>query len=209
MKTRTPVAVLGAALLTTSFVALSGAGAARETVPAANVAAGADTYGVDAAHTSVVFRIKHLGVSYFYGRFNAIDGSYALDAENPGASSIEVTVDTESVDTNSERRDNHLKSPDFFNAKQFPEIAFKSTGITKADNGDFLVEGDLTMLGVTKPISVTVEKTGEAETRMGVRSGFETQFNIKRSDYGMSWGVDNGLLGDEVQIMIAVEGVKG
>jgi len=204
MKTRTPVAVLGAALLTTSFVALSGAGAARETVPAANVAAGADTYGVDAAHTSVVFRIKHLGVSYFYGRFNAIDGSYALDAENPGASSIEVTVDTESVDTNSERRDNHLKSPDFFNAKQFPEITFK--GKLKKKGDGYEAQGTFTLRGVSKQITVPLKRIGTKEAMGGLRTGFEGEFTISRKAYGINWRPE--ALGDEITLMLGIEGLN-
>jgi len=210
MHSRIFAAVLGTAGLAAGVVGLSVANASSEAgrLPGATTAS-AETYNVDGTHTSVVFRVEHLGVSHFYGRFNEVSGTFSLDEEDPSSSSIDMTVVAESVDTNSTRRDNHLRSPDFFNAKQFPEITFTSTDVSKDSYGNFVVEGDFTLLGVTKPVTVKVRKTGEGETPMGQRAGFETTFEIDRSAYGMSWGIDNGALGDEVRLMVAVEGTKG
>ena len=168
---------------------------------------GADTYKVDSVHSSVVFRIKHLGVVNVYGRFNEISGTIIFDKENPSKSAVDFTVPTESVDTHVDKRDQHLKSPDFFNAKQFPVITFKSKEVKKTDENTFQMTGDLTLHGVTKPLTIDFKKGGEAKGMQNeYRSGGETQFTIKRSDYGMNFML-NGL-GDEVNVMVAIEGVR-
>jgi len=166
--------------------------------------ASADTFKLDPAHSEVVFQVEHLGVSKIYGRFNTIAGSFNLD-DDASKVSFEATIPVESLDTAIAPRDKHLKSPDFFNAKQFPEITFKSTDVKK--NGDnFDVTGDLTLHGVTKSITVTLTKIGQAQTQMGERAGFDAQFTIKRSDYGMSFMI--GPVSDEISLMINLEGVK-
>ena len=166
-----------------------------------------DTYSVDPVHSTVIFRIKHLGVSYFYGRFNSPTGTFAFDPENPAGSSFDITVRTERVDTHSPRRDGHLKSADFFNAKQFPEITFKSTSVKKVRGDTLQVTGDLGLHGQTRQITIDLQHIGSRDTgRMGQRCGFETTFTIKRSDFGMTY-MPNGL-GDEVTLMISLEGVK-
>jgi polyisoprenoid-binding protein YceI len=166
----------------------------------------ADNYKVDPVHSSIVFRIKHFNVSWFYGRINAPEGTVVDDAGDPTKSSFDVQLKVANIDTGNPKRDEHLKSPDFFSAKEFPTLSFKSTSVKKA--GDKLeVSGDLTIHGQTKPITVTLERVGAADTKMGSRVGYAGEFTIKRSDFGMSKMTD--MLGDEVTIMLGLESVKG
>jgi len=167
---------------------------------------GADTYKVDPIHSSLVFSAKHLGVANFYGRFNEITGTVTFDTADPSKSSVELTVPVESIDTHNDKRNQHLKSPDFFNAKQFPTLTFKSTKIEGAGN-IYRVSGDLAIHGVTKPITIefrrgTDGKGGQGETR----GGGETQFTIKRSDDEMKFMT--GPVGDDVNIIVSLEGIK-
>ncbi len=163
-------------------------------------------FDVDPVHSTIIFGINHLGVSTFYGRINNPTGEFHLDPANPAASSFKISAKTENVDTNSGDRDRHLKSGDFFDAKQFADITFRSTAVDRSGKSTYNVTGDLTLHGVTRPINIVVEHIGTKETRMGVRSGFSTNFTIKRSDFGMGFML--GMLGDEVTLMIGIEGVK-
>lgn len=167
---------------------------------------GVDTYKVDPVHSSVIFGIKHNGVTNFYGAFKEISGTVTFDAADPSKSSVELTVPVENIDTRSEKRDQHLKSPDFFNAKQFPAITFKSNKIE--GNGDsYKISGDLTIHGVTKPITVDFKRGPDGKGGQGKTvGGGETRFTIKRSDYDMKFMV--GPLGDDVNIVLSLEGAK-
>ena len=165
----------------------------------------ADNYKVDPVHSSVVFKIDHFGVAPFYGRFNGPTGTIALDKADASKSTFAFELKTENVDTGNQKRDAHLKSPDFFDAKQFPTITFKSKSV-KADGDKFEVTGDLTMHGVTKEITLPFTKTAEKETKMGYRTGWTTETTLKRSEYGIK-GME-GALGEDVQIIIALEAVK-
>lgn len=168
----------------------------------------ADTYTIDPEHASVMFKVKHLGVSYTWGRFNDVKGSFVLDEANPAASRIEVVIKTESVDTGNERRDRHLRNADFFDAAQFPEIRFVSKTVSRAEPNQFTVTGDLTLHGVTRPLTVTVNKVGAgADPWGGQRAGGELTFTVKRSDFGMSYGLPN-VVGDEVTLFVSLEGIK-
>lgn len=170
-------------------------------------ASAADTYLVDGSHSSIVFRIRHLNVSWFYGRFNKVTGQFRVDEANPAGSSIQLEIDADSVDTANQRRDQHLKSPDFFNAVEFPKITFRSKQVRKADEGVFEVTGDLTLHGVTREVTVRAEHVGTGPGQRGEqRAGFEAVFTIKRSDFGMSFM--QGPLGDEVRLVISLEGVR-
>jgi len=163
-----------------------------------------DSYSIDAAHSFVIFRINHLGISAAYGRFDAFSGTFKLDGGTPSALTFEL--DAESVDSGNADRDKHLKSPDFFNAKQFPVIQFTSREI-KAHGDHFEVSGDLTMLGVTKPLSFMVKHTGEGKDPWGnFRTGWHGEFTVKRSDFGMSYMLEG--LGDEVTLLVSIEGIK-
>jgi len=164
-----------------------------------------DAWKIDREHSSVIFKIKHAGASWFYGAFKSISGSFTLGTEQPADNKIDVLIDAGSIDTRDKKRDQHLMSPDFFDAKQFPDITFKSRSATPRGEA-FEVVGDLTLRGVKKPVTVTVDKTGEGEF-YGKRIGYEVVFTIKRSDFGMDYGISQKVLGDEVTLMVAVEGV--
>lgn len=183
--------------------------AAPEVQPTTSTA-NATSYKLDGVHSSVVFCIKHLGVSPFYGRFNEMTGSFTFDAAEPEAATFNVEIKTQSVDSNAEGRDRHLKSGDFFNAREFPVITFKSTEVTSTGDKTMAITGDLTMHGVTKPITASATFGGEGDrgTRFGYRAGFDIQFNVNRSDFGMDMYASNGMLGDDVKLMIGLEGKR-
>ena len=167
---------------------------------------GADSYTVDPVHSSIVFGIKHNGVTDFYGAFKAISGTVMFDSADASKSTVELTVPVESIDTRNEKRDQHLKSPDFFNAKQFPTITFKSSKI-EGSGESYKISGDLTVHGVTKPITVDFKRGADGKGGQGKTvGGGEARFTIKRSDYDMKFM--EGPLGDEVNIILSLEGAK-
>ena len=166
----------------------------------------AENYKVDPVHSFIVFKVNHLGVSNAWGRFNDPQGTVVWDDNDPSKGRVEVSVQTAKVDTGNPKRDQHLKSPDFFNAAQFPTLTFKSKSITKKGDGEFEVAGDLTVHGVTKPVTVTVKKIGEADTQMGHRAGWETTFTVKRSDFGVNFMPDG--LSDEITVILGLEAKK-
>jgi len=167
----------------------------------------AETYKLDPEHTSVVFRVKHLGVAYVYGRFNGPTGAFVLDESAPSKSAIEVQVNVKNVDTAVEKRDNHLKSPDFFNAEEHPLVSFKSTSVKKINHQTYEVSGNLTLLDKSRPITVKAHDTGSGKDPWGnFRRGFETAFTIKRSEFGMNFMLDG--VSDEVVITVSVEGIR-
>jgi polyisoprenoid-binding protein YceI len=169
-----------------------------------------DNYKADPVHSSVVFRIGHVNISYVYGRFNDPTGSFTLDEADPDKSSFNVEIQVASVDTHNDKRDAHLKSPDFFNAKQYPAITFKSTAVKKGAANTLDVTGDLTLHGVTRSMTIPVEVTGKGEFPPGQRrAGIEATFTIKRTDFDIK-GIPAmpTAVGDEVRLMVALEGVK-
>ncbi|MDQ7007169.1 MAG: YceI family protein [Acidobacteriota bacterium] len=167
----------------------------------------ADTYKIDPVHTNVIFAIEHLGVSKFHGRFNDVSGTFTIDKADPAASSIHLEIKAASVDTHSEKRDNHIKSPDFFNVRQFPVITFKSTKVS-AKGKTWTISGDLSFHGVTRNITVDFHLIGEGKDPWGnYRAGGTVRFTIKRSDFGMKYM--QGPLGDEVEIIVNIEGIRG
>jgi polyisoprenoid-binding protein YceI len=165
----------------------------------------AEKYTADPVHSTLVFRVKHVNTTDFWGRFNTIAGSFTLDEANPAGCQFEFTVKADSVDTGNGARDKHLKGPDFFNAVQFPEISFKSQSIKQSGNG-YEVTGDLTLHGVTKPTTIRIVPTGKGEMRGKAIAGIAVTFQIKQSDFGMTKNV--GPLGDEVLIHAGIEGQK-
>jgi polyisoprenoid-binding protein YceI len=167
---------------------------------------GADNYNIDAMHTSAVFKIGHLGLSWIYGRFNDVAGDFVIDAADPSKSSFTLTIKTESVDTGNAKRDGHLRSPDFFNAKEFPLITFKSTAVKAVKDG-YDVTGDLMLHGVTKSVTLSLRGGRTAEFPKGMqRTGFSTDAVLRRSEHGMDRMV--GPVGEEVYISVSFEGVK-
>jgi polyisoprenoid-binding protein YceI len=166
----------------------------------------ADDYAVDGMHAGIYFRIGHLGLSRIYGRFDDFSGNFTLDPDDPGKCSFTMTIKAQSIDTNNQKRDNHLRSPDFFNVKQFPTITFVSSGVKPSKDG-YEVTGDLTMHGVTKPVSFALVGGKKAEFPPGVqRTGFSTELTLKRSDFGIEKFAE--AVSDEVQIAISFEGTK-
>lgn len=149
------------------------------------VAAGANT--LDPVHSSVHFRVKNRGVAYVYGRFDAISGSMTFDPAKPESGALSLDVNVESVNTNAPKRDQHLRSGDFFNAAQFPKATFVSNSFKKSGEQRFEVVGDFTLHGVTRPLTVTLEHTGSAKVGPKMHHGFHTEFEIKRSDFGITF----------------------
>ncbi len=172
------------------------------TVGAGGAIASADQWKVDPDHSAIVFSISHLDTSNQHGRFNEIAGSVNTGEQ----ASFGFTVQAASVDTNNAKRDDHLRGPDFFNAKQFPTITFESTEAT-ANEAGYALTGNITLHGVTNPITVQMVKVGEADDPWGKhRVGFESSFTVNRSDFGM----DNMLemVGDEVTLTVSFEAIR-
>jgi len=171
------------------------------------VARAADTYKVDPVHSSISFMISHVGISNIHGRFNDFAGNITIDQAHPAKSSFALSIPINSIDTNNVKRDEHLRAPDYFNAKQFPTMSFQSTKV-KAVDGGYEVTGDLTLHGVTKPVSFTL-KGGDrvVEFPKGTtRIGLVSKLSIRRSDFGVN--AEPKALGDEVSILIGIEAAK-
>jgi polyisoprenoid-binding protein YceI len=170
-------------------------------------AARAETYTVDPVHSSISFMISHVGISNIHGRFNDFSGTITIDKADPAKSSFALSIPIESIDTNNVKRDEHLRAPDYFNAKQFPTMSFQSTKV-KAVDGGYDVTGDLTLHGVTKSISFKL-KGGDrvVEFPKGMkRIGLVSTFSIVRSDFGVT--AEPKALGDEISIVVGIEAAK-
>ncbi|MCB2155779.1 YceI family protein [bacterium] len=174
--------------------------------PAATEPAASETFNVDPVHTSILFRIKHLDTAYFYGWFEDYSGSIVLDHETPANSSVEFEIQVASIETRNDQRNAHLMSPDFFDVEKFATITFKSTSVEAVSKSEFKVTGDLTLHGVTKSITLTIEKTGEGLTPMGYRLGGLAEFSLNRTDFGMTNMV--GPVGDQVDVTVSVEAIR-
>ena len=166
----------------------------------------ADEYTYDLVHSSVSFKARHLDISWIHGRFNEVDGKFAIDRQDASKSSFQLTIKADSVDTANKARDEHLRQPDYFDTKQFPTIDFKSTAV-KAINGGFEVTGDFTMHGVTKKITFPLMGGKEIESRGVKRVGFSTELKLKRSDFNFDKSAI-GAIGDEAIIIIDCEGMR-
>lgn len=195
MKTQLLLTLLAGSLL----VGLALPAAAQDKAKPAK--AEAVTYSVDRVHSNVLFNVQHMGAGMFYGQFLDFSGSVAESAKGL---EIKYEVKTDSVFTNNKKRDDHLKSPDFFNAKEFPLLKFESTS-SKKKGKNFEVKGNLSLNGKTKEITTTVFPTGTGKGMQGeILKGYHTEFKIKRSDFGMTYMQGAGL-GDEVSIIISAE----
>ena len=178
-------------------------------VGTAPAAAAPAIYTVDPNHTSFYFRIDHVGYARVWGRFNAMSGTLDFDPDAPAAGSIALAIDPASVDTNHAERDDHLRSPDFFNAAEFPEMTFRSTGIEVTGETTAVVTGDVTLLGVTRPVALAVTYNRMAPYPFvdgQVRVGFSASGRLVRSDFGMTYALD--ALGDEVELFLEVEAFR-
>jgi polyisoprenoid-binding protein YceI len=183
--------------LLTLFIAVIGVAA---------IARGADEYTIDPAHTGVTFKISHLGLSWTHGRFDDVSGRFAIDPQDPSGCSFELTMNAEGIDTANHKRDDHLRSPDFFNVKQFPTLTFKSTAVTPIKDG-YEVTGDFTMHGATRPLTLKLVGGKTAEFPKNVRrTGYSAEFVIKRSQFGITKFAES--VGDNVYVEISFEGTK-
>ncbi|WP_242360497.1 YceI family protein [Anaeromyxobacter sp. SG17] len=169
-------------------------------------------WNVDASHSQVGFAVKHLVISTVRGEFTKYSGVAQLDDADPARSTVEVTIDANSIDTRVADRDAHLKSPDFLDTAKYPAITFKSAKVTKAGKDKLKVAGDLTLHGVTKPVTLDVTTSPEVKGMYGeTRRAVSAVTKISRKDYGLSWNklVEAGpAVGDEIAITLDVELVK-
>lgn len=170
----------------------------------------AGAYKLDTAHTQIQFKVKHLGISTVTGKFNEFDGSFDLDPNNLSSLKANATIRTASIDTANSGRDDHLRSPDFFDAETHPDIKFVSTKVEDLGDEKLRVHGDLTIRGVTKPIVLEGEFTGAVDFMGTHRAGFTAAGKINRKDFGVSWNkvLDTGglVVSDEVVIVLEIEG---
>ena len=166
----------------------------------------ADSYTIDPTHTYPNFTINHLGFSTLHGRFAKTSGTLSMDKAK-GTGSVDIVIDAASIDTGFKKRDDHLRSPDFFNVVEFPEMTFKSTKVTFSGKGATVV-GDLTMKGVSKSVTLTVDSINCGVHPFNKKDvcGFNASTQLKRSDFGIKYALP--AVGDDVMLSIEVEAVK-
>jgi len=163
-----------------------------------------DTEGM---HAFVQFKISHLGYSWLYGRFNDFEGEFTFDPENPENSAVQATIQTASVDTNHERRDNHLRNDDFLDVENHPEATFESTAFVPLGEDRYRLEGDFTLLGVTREVAIELTQIGAGEDPWGgFRRGFQGRTELPLEAFGIDY--DLGPTAEEVEIILSIEGVR-
>lgn len=167
----------------------------------------AEQYEIDPAHSFIEFRIQHLGFAWLHGRFNDFSGGFTLDREDPSNAGAEITVATESVDTNHAERDKHLRSEDFLYVEEYPEATFVATSVERTGETRGILKGELTLRGHTNPVEIAVEEIGHGEDPWGgYRAGFEGTTTLTLADYGIDY--DLGPASTEVHLTLGVEGVR-
>lgn len=178
---------------------------------AANAGAQAVTYKIDSTHSEADFSIRHMAISNVHGRFGDVKGNITYNPADVTGSKVEATVDITTVDTGVAQRDTHLKSADFFDVAKYPVMTFKSRSVKKDGEG-FDVEGDLTLHGVTKPVTLKVEQPSKEQTGMDGKTqarGFEASTTINRKDFGLNWNgtlkSGDAALGDDVKVTLSIE----
>lgn len=168
-----------------------------------------EIYNIDnkGQHAFIEFRIKHLGYSWLYGRFNEFGGNFLVDRDNPANSSVLVEIDTASIDTNHAERDKHLRGKDFLNVDANPKATFQSTRVEPAGDTSGVIFGDLTLNGVTKPVEIAVEEIGHGPDPWGgYRAGFLGTTTLKLADFGIDY--DLGPASRTVELTLSVEGIR-
>ncbi|MCG8693853.1 MAG: YceI family protein [Minwuiales bacterium] len=171
----------------------------------------AETFEIDQSHTNIVFLVDHLGYSNMVGEFHEFSGSFTFDPDDVTNNKVEMVIKTDSVDTDHEKRDDHLRSPDFFNTAEFPEMTFTSTSVEQTGKTTGKITGDLTLLGVTKPVTLDVTFNKMAPHPIPsyngvVVAGFSARAKVDRTDFGMQYAA--GAIGNELDLIIEVEGHK-
>jgi polyisoprenoid-binding protein YceI len=170
-------------------------------------------YTVDAAHSRIGFVARHAMITKVRGQFNTYEGHAHIDFDNPEKSSAQLTIETASIDTRNEQRDGHLRTNDFFDVSNHPQITFTSTSVERSDDDTFRVGGDLTIKGVTKPVTIDFEFAGSAKDPYGnIRLGFEGEVTVNRRDWGVEWNapLETGgvLVGDKVVLELEISAVQ-
>lgn len=181
---------------------------------AAPVQAHADDYKIDPDHSKVTFKVKHLGISWVPGKFNQFSGSFSFDPKKVADSKVKAEIKASTIDTDNEKRDNHLKSNEFLDSDKFPDITFESTKVVSKGKTKFQVTGDLKIKDVSKPVTLIVEFNGAAKGMQGEeRAAFSATATVKRKEFGVTWNklLETGgvVVGDEVLVTIEIEGIKG
>jgi len=171
------------------------------------------SWQIDHAHSHIQFSVRHMMISKVRGRFERFSGTVEFDEQNPTNSQVEVQIEAASIDTKNPDRDNHLRSPDFFNVDQYPYLTFKSTRVETIDDTHGRIIGDLTIRDVTREVVLEVEYAGQVKSPWGTTSaGFSAETKINRKDWGLNWNValETGgwLVSDEITIDIELELVK-
>jgi polyisoprenoid-binding protein YceI len=184
------------------------------TLAAGTMAAQSHDWAIDKSHSEADFSVKHMGISTVHGSFHGVSGVIRFEAGNPAVWSVEATVDVNTVDTGVADRDKHLKSADFFEAEKYPTMTFKSTSV-KRDGSGFLVTGDLTLHGVTKAVTLSMEAPGNEQVGMDAKSvhrGFTATTQVNRQDFGLKWNgtlkSGDAVIGSEVKIELDIEAVR-
>lgn len=180
-------------------------------VLAATPARAAEVFDIDSAHSLVGFEITHMMINDVEGKFKDFSGQLTWDAADPAKSALSGTIKADSIDTDNEKRDAHLRGPDFFDTAKYPDISFKTSKIEKRGDG-YVGTGELTMHGVTKPVEIPFTVTEKIADPFGnTRIGLKGALNLNRKDYGIEWNkaLDQGgmLLGDDVRITLKAEGI--
>ena len=178
------------------------------------MAAQAHEWAIDKSHSEADFSVKHMGISTVHGSFRGVSGTIRFEAGNPAVWSVEAAIDATSIDTGVADRDKHLKSADFFEVEKYPTMTFKSTSV-KADGSSYLVTGDLTLHGITKPVTLILEAPGNEQVGMDAKSvhrGFTATTKVNRKDFGLKWNgtlkSGDAVIGDEVKIELDIEAVR-
>lgn len=171
-------------------------------------------WGVDGTHSEVQFKVKHLVISTVTGFFKKFSGAVETESEDFDGGKVNFSIDVNSIDTNDDNRNGHLKSPDFFAAEQYPTIEFKNGLLSKDSDDNYTLKGDLTIRDTTKPVQLTVEFNGVTKDPWGnTRAGFEINGKVNRKDFGLSWSAvteaGNLVVADDVKLHFNVEVIKG
>lgn len=169
----------------------------------------ADKYIIDTegSHAFIQFRIQHLGYSWLTGRFNTFSGNFDYDENNPDKASVQVEIDIASIDSNHAERDKHLRGDDFLDVDKYPKAKFESTSFSENGDGTAVLKGNLTLHGVTRPVTIDVEHIGHGDDPWGgYRRGFEGTTRIALADYGVKYNL--GPKSREVELILSVEGVR-
>lgn len=167
----------------------------------------AEEYRIDPAHSFIHFRVSHLGIAWVQGRFNRFEGEFVFDEQTPANSRVTVTIDTASVDSNHAERDRHLRSDDFLDVRRFPNATFVATGFEDQGDDRGVLTGDLTLHGVTRPVSIDVQHIGHGPDPWGgYRRGFEGRTRFALADFGITY--DLGPAAREVELTLSIEGIR-